>query len=134
MMFNDSSHILDDLLSRWHHRCMGFKTVRQSGATASFRRASSNRVWDTTDEVLEDVAMRTTMEAMDFHILGDPETHQGGLEDPYYSAIIILARNCYTGRKVWLSPRLPKDPIERGTIILEARNQLTKRLLSAGVM
>jgi len=75
---------------------------------------------------MEDEAERIKMEAMDFHVYE--------MEDPYRSAILILARNCYTGRSVWLSPRLPKDPLDRAQIVGQARTMLTRRLMAAGVM
>lgn len=126
MMFNDSTHILDDLLSRWHHYCKGYSPVPVQGADPMFRQATRPRGYDTVTAILEDEAERIKMEAMDFHVYE--------MQDPHRSAILVLARNCYTGRQVWLSPRLPKDPMERGTIILEARNELTRRLMAAGVM
>lgn len=126
MMFNDSTHILDDLLSRWHHYCKGYSPVPVQGADPMFRQATRPRGYDTVTAILEDEAEKIKMEAMDFHVYE--------MQDPHRSAILVLARNCYTGRQVWLSPRLPKDPMERGVILAEARNQLTRRLLSAGVM
>lgn len=133
-MMNDSNKILDDLLSRWHHRCMTFSLVQVKSADPAFKRAISPRGWDSLDEIHEDVCVKLAMDAIDFHVFGDEKTHQGGLDDPWCSAIKILARNLYTGYSVWLSPRLPKDPLERGQIIQQARGMLIDRLRSSGVM
>lgn len=126
MLMAEANQILDDLLARWHHYCKGYSPVPVKGADPMFRQATRPRGYDTVNAILDDEAERIKMEAMDFHVYE--------LQDPHRSAILILARNCYTGRNVWLSPRLPRDAMERGTIIMEARNQLTRRLLSAGVM
>jgi hypothetical protein len=117
---------LDSLLSAYHHWAKGYIPVPVCGADPMFRNAKSGRGYDSVSDVIEDELHGSTMECIDFHI--------GEIQEPYRAALYILARNCYTGHKVWLSPRLPKDPIERGTIILEARNQLTRRLMAAGVM
>jgi hypothetical protein len=91
-----------------------------------FRNAKSSKGWDSTSEVIEDEIRDKTMRAIDFEV--------SEMKDPHRSAIYIHARNCYTGRKVWLSPRLPNDPMECALIVMEARNELTRRLLSAGIM
>lgn len=62
------------------------------------------------------------------------DTEVRGLEDPWKAAIYVLARNLYTGRDVWLSPRLPSSKPERDAIIAQARQRLTLRLMNAGVM
>ena len=126
MMHNDSSAILDDLLSRWHSWARSYSPVPTCGADPMFRNAKSAKGWDTTDQVVEDELNDKTMKAIDFQV--------GEMADPHRSAIYIHARNCCTGRNVWLSPRLPADPLERARILGEAKSMLTRRLLSAGVM
>lgn len=125
-MVNDSAHILDDLLARYHAWAKGYMPVPVCGADPMFRNAKSGRGYDSVSEVIEDELHGSTMEAVDFNI--------GEIQEPHRAALYVLARNCYTGRQVWISPRLPKDPLERGAIIIEARNQLTKRLMAAGVL
>jgi hypothetical protein len=133
-MHNDSDAILDDLLSRWHH---WQKEKPLNGVDRlddpAFRDTSTRSGWDSADDIVDGHLNAVTMCAIDFHVSGDGRG-QGGMEEPYRAAIYVLARNCYTGAKVWLSPRLPKDPIERGVVIMEARNILTRRLIAAGVM
>lgn len=126
--------ILNSLLSDWHH----WMTGAQLNGTdrlddPAFRNARANHSWDSSDEVIEKALHSDTMKSVDFHISGDSRG-QGGLAEPYRAAIYCLARNCHSGVYVWSSPRLPKDPMERGVIVLEARNQLMRRLMAAGVM
>jgi hypothetical protein len=126
MLMTDANQILDDLLARYHSWAKGYMPVPVCGADPMFRNAKSGRGFDSVSDVLEDELHGSTMEAIDFHI--------GEIQEPHRAALYILARNCYTGRQVWLSPRLPKDPMERGVVILEARSKLTRRLMAAGVM
>lgn len=133
-MHNDSAAILDDLLSRWHHWMKGAPingVDRLDDPT--FRDASSRTGWDSSSDVIDRELEAKTMKAIDFQVGGDSRG-QGGMQDPHRAAIYMLARNCYTGRSVWLSPRLPTDPEERAVVVQEARNILLRRLLSAGVL
>lgn len=134
MMHNDSDAILDDLLSRWHH-WMKEKPVNGVDRLDDpvFRDVRSRSGWDSAEEVLDREMEALRMRAVDFQVSGDARG-QGGLPEPYRAAIYCLARNCYTGRKVWMSPRLPRDPLELGVVLLEARNMLTVRLVAAGVL
>lgn len=125
-MRNEQHEILDSLLSEWHSWARAEPLQPTRCADPMFRNAKSAKGWDTTSEVIEDELREKTMKAIDFQV--------SEMQDPHRSAIYIHARNCYTGRAVWLSPRLPSDPIERAVILMEAKNQLTRRLLNAGVM
>ena len=125
-MHNDSHQILDDILSRWHSWARNYKANQQTPRDPVFRDAKSGRGWDSTDEIIEDEITNSMMEAVDFQV--------SEMKDPHRAAAYVLARNLSTGRSVWLSPRLPVDPIERATVVAEARNQLTKRLMAVGVM
>lgn len=126
--------VLDDLLSRWHHWMKG-KPLNGADHVAdpTFKEANTRGTWDSASEILDREQEAKIMATVDFQVSGDSRG-QGGMAEPYRSAIYCLARNCYTGRKVWMSPRLPKDAQERGVVILEARNILTRRLMAAGVM
>lgn len=126
MLMTEANYILDDWLSRWHAWGKSYKANQQTARDPVFRNAKSGRGWDSIDDIIEDDLIGTTLESIDFHV--------SEMQDPHRAAIYILARNLYTGRSVWLSPRLPADPLERGIVIAEARNQLTKRLMNAGVM
>lgn len=130
MLMTETDHILDDLLGRYHGWAKSYRANFQCPRDPVFRDVKSGRSWDSTADVIEDELVNSTMETVDFQIGEMPDTR----EQPYRSAIYQLARNCYTGRKVWLSPRLPNDPIERGVVIQEARNDITRRLIKAGVL
>lgn len=125
-MRNEQNEILDDLLSRWHSWARSYSPVPSCGADPMFRNAKSPHSSHSAGEVTDAKAESDQMQAVDFHV--------GEMRDPHRSAIHIHARNCCTGRNVWLSPRMPADPIERAVILMEAKNLLTRRLLSAGVM
>jgi hypothetical protein len=126
MVRDETDNILDDLLSRWHQWAKGFKVCPEPGADPMFRGVKSGRSWDSTAEIIEDELSSSTMEAIDFQV--------SEMAEPGRTAIYVNARNCYTGRSVWLSPRLPQDPAIRAVILLEARTELIRRLLRAGVM
>jgi hypothetical protein len=117
---------LDDILSRYHSWAKAFSPVPVAGADPMFRNAKSGKGWDSTSDVIEDELNGKTMEAVDFHI--------GEIQEPHRAALYVLARNLSTGRSVWLSPRLPKDPFARTEIVGQARSMLTRRLMQAGVM
>ena len=133
MMRNESDEILSDLLSRWHGWCRGSRYQNEVAADPAFKGHRSSRQWDSLDEVIDSDLTSSTMKAIDFAVTGD-ERGQGGLDEPYRSAIFIEARNCYTGRQVWLSPRLPQDREQRKALIGEARGMLLKRLIACGVI
>ena len=117
---------LEDILSRWHSWSRAYRANQQAPRDPIFRDAKSGRGWDTTDNIIEDEIHGSMMESIDFQV--------SEMKDPHRAAIYILARNLSTGRSVWMSPRLPKDPLERATIVAEARNQITSRLMRCGVM
>lgn len=126
-MMNDSAAILDDLLKKWHAHCKGYSPIPVCGADPMFRNAKAGRGYDTTDEIIEDELQGSTMEAIDFQV--------DQMKDPHRAAIHELARNLWAGASVWKHPRLSSmDALERGTVVAEARNQLTRRLMAAGVM
>lgn len=134
MLMTEVDQVLDDLLSRWHHWMKGkpINGVDRMDDPA-FRSAGTRSGWDSANDVLDRELEIHIMRAIDFHVGGD-EQGQGGLPEPYRSVAYQLARNCYTGCKVWLSPRVPKCPHERGILIQETRNRLTRSLIASGVM
>ena len=126
MIRDDSKAILDDILSRWHRWAKGFKVVAEQRFDPMFSQACSSRQWDRSDDVIDAVIEVKIMESVEFQV--------SEMSDPHRTAIHINARNCYTGSSVWSSPRLPIDPIERGIVVMEARNMLMRRLMTAGVI
>ena len=126
-MMNDSRYILDDLLRQWHAHCKGYSPIPVAGADPMFRNAKAGRGYDTTAEIIEDELHGSTMETIDFQV--------DQMQDPHRAAIYELARNLWTEQSVWKHPRLEKlDALERATVVAQARNQLTSRLMQAGVM
>lgn len=132
-MRSETESILDDWLSRWHHFSKGFRVVGASSANAMFRNANTSRQWDAIEDVVDAELMGDTLERMDFEIMGD-KRGMGGMEEPYRTAICVNARNCYTGRQVWMSPRLPEDAEARALIVSTARIMLIDKLMRAGIM
>jgi secreted PhoX family phosphatase len=126
MMRDDSKAIFDDVIARWHVWAKGYSVVRVAGSDPMFRDAKAGRCWDSADDILEAEINSKIMKAVDFQV--------SEMADPHRSAIHENARNCATGVSVWRSPRLPADPLERGVIVLEARNMLMRRLMAAGVL
>jgi hypothetical protein len=96
-----------------------------------FRNVKSSKNWDTTSDVIQDELHGSTMETIEAQVSELPDVDK---VRPYRSAIYAIARNLHVGANVWSNPRLPTDPLERGVVIMEARNMLTRRLVAAGVM
>ena len=126
MMRDDSKSVLDDILSRWHRWAKGFSAIPVAGADPMFHKVCSSRQWDSADDVLDAAIESKIMDSVEFQV--------SEMADPYRTAIHVNARNCYSGVSVWSSPRLPKDPIECGAIVMDARHMLTIRLFKAGVI
>lgn len=91
-----------------------------------FHGVRSSRQWDSESDVLDGTLHNSQMEAFDFHV--------NELDSISRTALAIQARNLATGCKVWTSARLPVDVVERANILQKARNNLTKRLQSAGIL
>jgi hypothetical protein len=68
MMMNDSAHILNDLLSRFHGWAKGYIPVPVCGADPMFRNAKSGKGWDSVSEIIEDDLDGATMRAVEFHV------------------------------------------------------------------
>lgn len=133
-MMNDSSAILDDLLSRWYDYTQKYKMTRGYGAQPMFRYTQRPRGGQTVEALMDEETEVGQMEAIDHHVSELPEEYVNEVwVRPYRSAILAEARNCHSG-DVWSSPRLPEDAEGRASVIQEARAMLTQRLMSAGVM
>ncbi len=128
---------LDDLLACWHRWAAGYSPVPTSGADPMFKNVKITKAWDSTSDAYDEDLNARAMEAVDCQVNELPDDDgkaKGGPNRAYRSAIHAHARNLHTGVSVWASPRLPRDPIERGIVLMEARNMLTRRLRDAGVM
>lgn len=127
-MTDDTAAILDDLLCRWHqwqesklHTGRGFGT--RSLVCGEYR---VSRQYDLENGALDAAVDGTTMQAVDFAVTE--------MRDPWRAALYANARALVTGARVWSSPRLPQDRIEREAIVVSARAMLVRQLVNAGVM
>ena len=123
----DADATLDDILARYHHWAsssrMGKGYAPRALVCGNYK---TSRQYDDQNGALDSDIEGQIMKAVDFQI--------SEMTDPHRSAIYCLARNLWTGRTVWLSPRLPDDVAQRSQIIADARLQLTKRLTAAGIL
>lgn len=121
---------LNDLLSRWHAHCQGYSAGKgYPSADAACKHAQTSSAWDGWNGAQDEATIRKIMEQFDAAMWDIPNHPQ-----PYLTALQFQARNLYTGKNVWQSPRLPADEIERGVLLLEARNRLLRGLARRGVM
>ena len=125
-MKDDSNAILNDVLGRWHAWAKGFSIVPVCSADPMFRDVRSRGGWDSADDIMDMQINAKIMKSVDFEV--------GEMLEPHRSAIYAVARNLHMGAAVWSSPRLPADPLARGVIVVEAKRQITKRLIVAGVL
>jgi hypothetical protein len=118
---------LNDLLRRWHAHCLGYSAGKgYPSSDAVCRSSKSSSVWDGWNGAQDQAVERKIMDAFDGAMWNVPQ--------PYLTALQFQARNLYTGKQVWQSPRLPADPMERGVLLMEGRNILMRGLARAGVM
>ncbi len=122
---DDVSVKLDEVLQQWHAWALGYRPGRQ-GACPMFRSARSARGWEDSSDITAADVHRQAMRAVDFQV--------GEMPEPYRSAVYADARNLYTGRAVWTSPRLPHDQQERAVVVRDARAMLAARLFACGVL
>ena len=127
MMQTDVDTILNSLLTDWHHWCKRYRYGKgYPSADVSCRPARASRQYDDSNGALDAALEDSTMEAF------DAAAHR--VPQPWLTALQFSARNMATGVQVWISPRLPVDPMERAVLNLEARNKLLKELHGDGVL
>ena len=125
-MHSDIDNLLNDLLSshhKWSRRVRFGKGY--PSAAASCKPARASRQYDDDNGALDSGLDDSRMEAFDAVLYR--------IEQPWLTALQIQARNLATGSHVWLSPRLPVDPLERSILTLEARNKIMKELVKDGI-
>lgn len=123
----DRAGQLESLLCQWHQwadKKIGVRGYNSKALVCGDFRVS--RQYDDISGALDDELDNTTMKTIDFQVTEMP--------DPYRSAIYALAKNLTTGHEVFRSPRLPESKEARDMVIAQARNMLTARLISAGVL
>ena len=133
MLDKTTKDTLDSLLSDWHHWAKKTAVVSMPGKCAMFSQAQTPRYWDSTADIDDAAIARSTMDALDFAILGDIKGH-GGLPEPQRTAVCFYAKNLSAKVSVWVSPRLPENQIARQTIINDGLSELAGKLKIAGVL
>lgn len=126
-MNNDSNAILDDLLIRWWNWRAPIQPARGYNRSAcgleSYR---TSRQYDDQNGALDDDLEAQQMAAVEREI--------NSLDGQQRMAIYGLARALSLGLAVFVNPRLPANRAERERLVCDARQKLTQRLMSAGVM
>lgn len=125
-MKDEQRYILDSLLADWHCWARSYSATGSHSTAPMFNGLVPSRQWDSESDVIDTDLRHDQLKAVDFHI--------GEMIDIHRTAIGIHARNLVTGKSVWSSARLPADQAERQRILVDAKNNLQKRLTSAGVM
>lgn len=127
LMASSQASELDSILCAWHqwgsHSLVGRGFNKRALVCGDYL-VSRQYDWDSgvLDGDLEDSTMRT----VDFQV--------SEMKDPYRAAIYCLAQALTVGAAVFTSPRLPTDAKQRQEIVDIARDMLTVRLISAGVL
>jgi hypothetical protein len=125
----DTTHtryLLDEILSDWHRWVCGWSGVAAHGVCAMFVDVKSSKQWDSECDVTDSSLHNAQMKAVDFHV--------NELYPLHRTALQLQARNLATGFSVWKSARLPSDVAQRAVILADARNKLTTRLITAGIL
>lgn len=123
----DINQVLNDLLARWHvwssSYCFG---KGYPSVDSACRDSRTSRQYDDTNGALDAGVENRIMEAFDAAVWT--------IEQPHLTALQFQARNFHARVAVWKSPRLPDDDMERGVLLMEARNKLMRALARSGVM
>lgn len=126
-MQNDIQDALSGLLVDWHHYCQHTAhKAGYAGKAAGFGQARSNSQYDWQNNVESELIDRRIMQGFDAAVQR--------IAQPWHTALQFEARNLATGYSVWVSPRLPADPVERDTLITAARRRLLVELARDGVL
>lgn len=123
----DVNQALNDLLTRWHQWSSSYTFGKGYPSIDSACRSSrTSRQYDDSNGALDAAVENKIMEAFDAAVWT--------IDQPYLTALQFQARNLFTGRQVWTSPRLPVHDGERQVLMMEARNRLLRALARSGVM
>lgn len=118
---------VNDLLSRWHAWCAGHGYgMGYPSRSASCREARASRQHDDENGGLDAHIDAVLLEGVDAVV--------GQIAQPWCTALQIQARNLYTGRSVWLSPRLPACASDRAELLAVARKKFVDGLDRAGLL
>ena len=123
----DINQVLNDLLARWHIWSSSYSFGKgYPSVDSACRDSRTSRQYDDTNGALDAGVENRIMEAFDAAVWTIPQ--------PHLTAIQFQARNFHARVAVWKSPRLPEDDMERGVLLMEARNKLMRALARSGVM
>jgi hypothetical protein len=118
---------LNSLLAQWHGWCASQKEVDgYKKQSAAFLDALTSRQYDDANGALDAHVDVVLMEAVDAVI--------DRIIDPWRTALAIQARNLWTGKAVWNSPRLPSCQMARTQILVEARKKFVDALATASLL
>lgn len=111
------SPVVNEILQEWHQWCSDTRVgVGYGNRSASCRVGpGGSGSWEVAD-----------LEAVDAVI--------DAIAQPHRTAISFIARNLACRAQVWSSPRLPTQRDELQVLLLEARNLLTRGLITKGVL
>lgn len=124
---DDTDAVLDGILAQWHQWAQTSRHVRGfNGRSLVAGEYRTSRQYDDENGALDDALDERRMKQVDFEV--------SQMADPFRSAIYANARALVVGCAVFVHPRLPADREERQRVIVTARVQLVRRLVSAGVL
>lgn len=118
---------LNELLVSWHIRSKHYAYGKDYPSTSvSCKDWRSSRQYDDENGALDTDIHASTIDTLNAEIYAMPHPHQ--------DAIHIQARNLYTGKSVWMNPRLPVDPVQRVQLLAAARKMLIEQLAKRGIV
>lgn len=118
---------MNELLQQWHQWQSRFSVgIGYRNRSSTFSSYVPGKEYDDVHGVHDEYLLQHTMESIDFQV--------SEMQEPYRTAIFALARALDSGTAVWSHPRLPENREERIAVVAAARNILTARLISAGVL
>ncbi len=118
---------LSDILKRWHEYTSRYRHNKgYPSVSASCADWRSDESRDDEHGVIDERIERDQMEAVDFEVNQIPE--------PGRTSIYVNAKALAKGSTVFSHPQLPADQIKCLQIISGAREELSRRLRSRGVL
>jgi hypothetical protein len=125
-MTNDASAILDDILIRWWNWRAPIQPTRGHNRSAmGFESYRTSRQYDDENGALDDDIENQRMEAVSRQI--------DSLESLHRIAIYVQARALTLGVAVFTNARLPTSKTERDLLVMQARSELMRKIVAAGI-
>jgi hypothetical protein len=111
---------IDELLCAWHKHSARWSPCVEHGTSAMFAGVPSSRQHETEADLADAAISQADLKAVDFHV--------SEMSALFQAALYGCARSLAHGNSVWSNPRLPKDPVERGQLLVAAKVELIARL------